>query len=76
MGAALAFYEDVIPLTSYGLGSRRLASPAVQHHIRYSDTLKTAHGPVLVEGLGMDEDPLASRYLLVDGDGQPIVSTT
>ena len=46
------------------------------HHIRYSDTLKTAHGPVLVEGLGMDEDPLASRYLLVDGDGQPIVSTT
>jgi len=31
---------------------------------------------VLVEGLGMDEDPLASRYLLVDGDEQPIVSTT
>ena len=46
------------------------------HHIRYSDMLKTAHGPVLVEGLGMDEDPLASRYLLVDGDEQPIVSTT
>lgn len=30
MGAALALYEDVVPLTSYGLGSRRLASLAVQ----------------------------------------------
>lgn len=30
MGAALALYEDVIPLTNYGLGSRRLASLAVQ----------------------------------------------
>jgi putative ATP-dependent endonuclease of OLD family len=29
-GAALALYEDAIPLTSYGLGSRRLASLAVQ----------------------------------------------
>jgi len=28
MGAALALYEDAIPLTSYGLGSRRLASLA------------------------------------------------
>lgn len=30
MGAALALYEGVVPLTSYGLGSRRLASLAVQ----------------------------------------------
>ncbi len=30
MGANLALYEDVVPLTSYGLGSRRLASLAVQ----------------------------------------------
>ena len=44
------------------------------HHIRYSDTLNTAHGPVLVEGLGMDEDPVASRCLLVDGDGKPLVA--
>jgi hypothetical protein len=57
-----------------GVGARRVFHG--HHHIRYSDTLKTAHGPVLVEGLGMEEDPLASRYLLVDGDGQPIVSTT
>ena len=30
LGAALALYEGVVPLTSYGLGSRRLASLAVQ----------------------------------------------
>lgn len=30
MGAALALHEDVVPLTNYGLGSRRLASLAVQ----------------------------------------------
>ena len=30
MGAAPALYEDAIPLTSYGLGSRPLASLAVQ----------------------------------------------
>lgn len=30
MGAALALYEDLVPLTSFGLGSRRLASLAVQ----------------------------------------------
>ena len=30
MGASLALYEDAVPLTSYGLGSRRLASLAVQ----------------------------------------------
>lgn len=41
------------------------------HHIRYSDVLPAAHGSVLVEGLGMDLDPLAARCLLVDGDGHP-----
>lgn len=30
MGANLALYEDVVPLMSYGLGSRRLVSLAVQ----------------------------------------------
>lgn len=43
------------------------------HHIRYSDTLEAAHGPVQVEGLGMDEDSIASRSLLVDGDGERIL---
>lgn len=41
------------------------------HHIRYSDVLPAAHGSVLVEGLGMDLDPLAARCPLVDGDGHP-----
>lgn len=30
MGAGLALYENVVPLTSFGLGSRRLASLAIQ----------------------------------------------
>lgn len=30
MGAALALYENVVPLTSFGLGSKRLASLAIQ----------------------------------------------
>ena len=30
LGATLALYEDVIPLTSFGLGSRRLVSLAIQ----------------------------------------------
>lgn len=44
------------------------------HHLRYSDVLSAIHGPVLVEGLGMDLDPIASRCLLVDGDGHPITA--
>lgn len=43
------------------------------HHIRYTDTLTAAHGPVAVEGLGMDTDPLSARCLLVDGAGWPIL---
>ena len=43
------------------------------HHIRYSDTLLAAHGPVHIQGLGMDMDPLRSRCLLVDADGWPIM---
>lgn len=30
LGAGLALYEDTVPLTSYGLGTRRLASFAIQ----------------------------------------------
>jgi len=57
-----------------GVGAKRVFHG--HYHIRYSDTLKCAHGPVQVEGLGMDQDPLASRCLLVDGDGEPIASIT
>ncbi len=44
------------------------------YHLRYSDTLKTAARRVQVEGLGMDLDPLGSRCLLIDGNGQVIAS--
>ncbi len=43
------------------------------HHVRYSDTLTTPHGPVAVEGLGMDRDRLGSRCWLVDAAGQRIL---
>lgn len=43
------------------------------HHWRYSDVLAAAHGPVLIEGLGMDLDPLPARVLLVDSGGTPII---
>jgi Calcineurin-like phosphoesterase len=46
------------------------------HHIRYSDTLQVSYGLVQVEGLGMDQDPLTSRCLLVDGYGKPIANIT
>lgn len=42
------------------------------HHIRYSDTLAAAHGPVAIEGLGMDTDPLPARCCLVDSAGNVI----
>lgn len=41
------------------------------HHVRYADTLAATHGPVAIEGLGMDLDPVSARCLLVDGSGHP-----
>lgn len=41
------------------------------HHMRYSDVLQTAHGPVQIEGLGMDYDPISERTILVDANGCP-----
>jgi hypothetical protein len=55
-----------------GVGAQRVFHG--HHHIRYSDTLTTAHGAVAIEGLGMDTDPLPARCLLVDGNGNPINS--
>lgn len=45
------------------------------HHIRYTDTLTTAHGEVRVEGLGMDLDPLTARCIFLDQNGKQIAST-
>lgn len=55
-----------------GVGARRVFHG--HHHIRYSDTLAASHGPVSIEGLGMDTDPLQARCCLVDGAGNPIAA--
>lgn len=57
-----------------GVGARRVFHG--HHHIRYSDTLAASHGPVSIEGLGMDTDPLEARCCLVDGSGKPIGGET
>ncbi len=45
------------------------------YHVRYSDVLATAHGEVLIEGLGTDTDRLAARLCLVDAEGRLIPAT-
>jgi hypothetical protein len=55
-----------------GVGAQRVFHG--HHHIRYSDTLVAVHGPVAIEGLGMDTDPLPTRCCLVDGAGNPIAA--
>jgi hypothetical protein len=54
-----------------GVGAQRVFHG--HHHIRCSSVLEAPHGPVSIEGLGMDSDPLSERCLLVDGDGLPIL---
>lgn len=54
-----------------GVGAQRVFHG--HHHTRYSAALEAAHGPVQVEGLGMDTDPLSALCLLVDGDGWPVL---
>ena len=44
------------------------------HHVRFSDTLDADHGPVSVEGLGLDGGPLSQLVLLVGPDGKPVES--
>ena len=74
MGAALALYEDTIPLTSYGLGSRRLASLAVQ---------QLAAGPrsvAVVDELESGLEPHRAvrllNYLISDDDYSQVIVTT
>ncbi|RZL83558.1 MAG: DUF2813 domain-containing protein [Rhodococcus sp. (in: high G+C Gram-positive bacteria)] len=74
MGAGLALYEDVIPLTSYGLGSRRLTSLAVQ---------QLAAGPravAVVDELESGLEPHRAvrllNYLLSDDAYSQVIVTT
>lgn len=74
MGAGLALYEDVVPLTAYGLGSRRLASLAVQQVATGSRSI------VLVDELESGLEPHRAirllNYLKSDDDYLQVIVTT
>lgn len=74
MGAALALYEDIIPLTSYGLGSRRLASLAVQQLAAGSRSVAVVDE--LESGLEPHRAVRLLNYLLSDDDYSQVLVTT
>lgn len=74
MGAALALYEDVVPLTSYGLGSRRLASLAVQQLA--AGTRSVAVVDEIESGLEPHRAVRLLSYLLSDDDYSQVLVTT
>lgn len=74
MGAGLALYEDVIPLTSFGLGSRRLASFAVQQLAAGSRAVAVVDE--LEDGLEPHRAVKLLGYLLTDEDYSQVVVTT
>jgi len=74
MGAALALYEDVIPLTSYGLGTRRLASLAVQQLAAGARSVAVVDE--LESGLEPHRAVRLLNYLLSDDDYSQVIVTT
>lgn len=74
MGAGLALYEDVIPLTSYGLGSRRLASLAVQQLAAGNRSVAVVDE--LESGLEPHRAVRLLNYLLSDEDYSQVIVTT
>ncbi len=74
MGAALSLYEDVIPLTSFGLGSRRLASLAVQQMA--AGTRSVAVVDEVESGLEPHRAVRLLEYLLTDSDYSQVIVTT
>lgn len=74
MGAALALYEDIIPLSSYGLGSRRLASLAVQQLAAGSRSVALVDE--LESGLEPHRAVRLLHYLLADHDYSQVIVTT
>lgn len=73
MGANLALYEDLIPLTSFGLGSRRLASLAVQQLAAGSRSVAVIDE--LESGLEPHRAVRLLNYLDSDEYSQVIVTT-
>lgn len=74
MGAGLALYEDVIPLASFGLGTRRLASLAVQQLA--AGTRSVAVVDELEEGLEPHRAISLMNYLVEDQDYSQVIVTT
>lgn len=74
MGTGLALYEDVIPLTSYGLGSRRLASLAVQQLAAGNRSVAVVDE--LESGLEPHRAVRLLNYLLSDDDYSQVIVTT
>lgn len=74
MSAGLALYEDVIPLTSYGLGSRRLASLAVQQLAAGRRSIAVVDE--LESGLEPHRAVRLLNYLLSDEDYSQVIVTT
>lgn len=74
MGAGLALYEDVIPLTSYGLGSRRLASFAVQQLGAGSRSVAVVDE--IEDGLEPHRAVRLLNYLLSHEDYSQVIVTT
>jgi catechol 2,3-dioxygenase-like lactoylglutathione lyase family enzyme len=74
MGAALALYEDAVPLTSYGLGSRRLASLAVQQLAAGSRSVAVVDE--LESGLEPHRAVRLLNYLLLDDGYSQVIVTT
>ena len=73
-GAGLALYEGVIPLTSYGLGSRRLASLAVQQLAAGKRSVAVVDE--LESGLEPHRAVQLLDYLLSDDDYSQVLVTT
>lgn len=74
MGAALALYEDVVPLTSFGLGSRRLASLAIQQLAAGSRSVAVVDE--IEDGLEPHRAVRLLRYLVADDDYSQVIVTT
>lgn len=74
MGAGLALYEGVVPLTSFGLGSRRLASLAIQQLA--AGTRAVAVVDEIESGLEPHRAVRLLNYLMVDEDYSQVIVTT
>lgn len=74
MGAALALYEDAVPLTSFGLGSRRLTSLAVQQLAAGARSVAVVDE--LESGLEPHRAVRLLNYLLSDDGYSQVLVTT